>query len=141
MIKNRGTKPIICITTKELWQKALEAEEYTNSTIHSSLEEVGFIHCTSPDQTMDIISRFTDEKDVMLLFIDAGKVKPPVKFEPTASGRPGLFPHIYGPLNTDAIYKTVYAQKDSNGDFIAPPELKQLTRKNHEPNNKSSNIQ
>lgn len=117
-------KTIICITTKVLWQKALASEKYTNSTIHSSLEEVGFIHCTSPDQTMEIIPRFTDEKDVILLFIDNEKVKSPIKFEPTTSGRPGLFPHIYGPLNTSAVYKVVEVQKDTNGDFIAPQELR-----------------
>jgi len=121
-------KTIVCITTKELWQKAQESGEYTNSTIHSSLEEVGFIHCTSPHQTMEIIPRFSGEKDVMLLFVDVDKVKPPVKFEPTASGRPGLFPHIYGPLNVDTVYKTVNVQKDNSGNFIAPEELIQLTK-------------
>ena len=77
---------------------------------------------------MEIIPRFSGEKDVMLLFVDVDKVKPPVKFEPTASGRPGLFPHIYGPLNVDTVYKTVNVQKDNSGNFIAPEELIQLTK-------------
>lgn len=116
-------KIIICITTQSIWQKAVKSGEYSNFTINSSLDEVGFIHATMPNQTMEIIPRFINKKDVMLLFIDVDKVKYPVKFEPASSGRPGLFPHIYGLLNTDAVYKTVNVEKDSNGNFIAPQEL------------------
>lgn len=117
---------IICITTKLIWQKALQSGEYTKSTINSSLEEVGFIHATKPNQTMDIIERFKAQKDVVLLFIDVGKVKSPVKFEPASSGRAGLFPHIYGPLNSSAVYKTVAVKKDEHRRFIAPTELEQV---------------
>jgi uncharacterized protein (DUF952 family) len=116
-------KTIICITTKAIWQDALKSGEYTRSTITSSLEEVGFIHATMPDQTMAVIPRFADEKEVILLFIDAQKVKSPVKFEAASSGREGLFPHIYGLLNTDAVYATAYVDKNADGNFIVPRAL------------------
>jgi uncharacterized protein (DUF952 family) len=90
------------------------------------LEEVGFIHATMPDQTMTVIPRFTDTKDVILLFIDADKVKAPLKFEPARSGRTGLFPHIYGTLNTNAVYATAAVEKNSAGDFVTPAELLNL---------------
>jgi uncharacterized protein (DUF952 family) len=116
-------KTIICITTRAIWDDSLKAGEYTHSTITSSLKEVGFIHATSPDQTMDVIPRFADQKDVMLLFIDVQKVTPPVRFEAARSGREGLFPHIYGPLNTDAVYATANVDKNDTGNFIAPATL------------------
>jgi uncharacterized protein (DUF952 family) len=119
-------RTIICITTKSLWEEALQSGEYKNSTITSSLEEVGFIHATMPDQTMAVIPRFTGTKDVILLFIDADKVKVPLKFEPARSGRAGLFPHIYGPLNVDAVYETAAVEKNSIGDFVAPGGLLNL---------------
>ena len=116
-------KTIICITTRAIWDESLKSGEYTHSTITSTLGEVGFIHATSPGQTMDVILRFTDQKDVILLFIDAEKVKSSVKFEAARSGREGLFPHIYGPLNVDAVYKTVAVKKNVAGNFIAPEAL------------------
>ena len=117
---------IVCITTKPLWEAALQSGEYKNSTVTDSLEEAGFIHATSPNQTMDIITRFADRQDIVLLLIDVGKLKAPLKFEPTRSERAGLFPHIYGPLNTDAVYATVPVNKNDTGDFVAPAALLKL---------------
>jgi uncharacterized protein (DUF952 family) len=119
---------IICITTRAIWDDALKSGEYTHSTITSSLDEVGFIHATTPDQTMDVIPRFTNQKDVTLLLIDAEKVKSPVKFEAARSGREGLFPHIYGPLNINAVYSTVRVDKDAEGNFITPAALLAASR-------------
>ena len=116
-------KTIICITTRAIWDAALKSDEYTHSTITSSLNEVGFIHATAPDQTMDVIARFTDQKDVILLFIDAERVQSPVKFEAARSGREGLFPHIYGPLNVDAVYSIANVERNAEDKFIAPAAL------------------
>ena len=117
-------KTIICITTRPIWEAALKSGEYAHSTITSSLQDVGFIHATTPDQTMGVIPRFANQKDVILLFIDERKVKTPVKFESARSGREGLFPHIYGPLNTDAVL----ADKDDNGNFIVPEALVEVAK-------------
>lgn len=118
-------KTIICITTQTIWEAALKSHEYIHSTITSSLKDVGFIHATTPEQTMNIIPRFSNQEEVILLLINMGKIKSPVKFEAAHSGREGLFPHIYGPLNTDAIYATVRVDKD--GNFIKPESLIKLT--------------
>lgn len=111
------------ITTPNVWEKAARNGKFTQSTINSTLDEIGYIHCTSPDQTMEIAQRFTDMDNLVMLLIDANKVKSPLKFEPAPSGRPGLFPHIYGPLNTDAVYATLKLVKNKQNKFITPPEL------------------
>ena len=55
-------KIIVCITTKKIWENSKKEGKYTHSTITSTLDEVGFIHATNPNQTMDIIQRFADQK-------------------------------------------------------------------------------
>ena len=116
-------KTIITISRTDYWQAASTSGQYSQSTLTSTLEEIGYIHCTSPSQTMDIVQRFSDVDDVMLLLIDENKVKNPVRYEPAPSGRPGLFPHIYGSLYTDAVYETIALEKNDSGEFIAPERL------------------
>jgi uncharacterized protein (DUF952 family) len=117
-------KTIVLITDNDIWHKALTAGEYAQSTLDSTLAEVGFIHCSFPDQTIEIVNRkFADRDNLSLLLVDVDKVKVPVKFEGALSGRAGIFAHIYGPLNTDAVYTVAPLQKNDQGIFISPPEL------------------
>ncbi|MBI1862567.1 DUF952 domain-containing protein [Candidatus Microgenomates bacterium] len=117
-------KTIVVVATWQQWVKAKRARLYLHSTIDKRLQEVGFIHCTFPHQTMEIVSRRNDkQEDLVLLLIDPDKVKAEVKYEPAFSGRPGTFPHIYGPLNTDAVYKVVELRKDATGMYVQPADL------------------
>jgi uncharacterized protein (DUF952 family) len=121
-------KIIVIISTADLWAQAQKQGTYTKSTIDSDVSDVGFIHCTSPDQTIATANRhFNDKDDIVLLLIDADKVTVPVKFESAVSGRPGLFPHIYGPLNTDAVFRALPLAKDRTGQFIEPEGLQTHT--------------
>jgi uncharacterized protein (DUF952 family) len=114
-------KVIIAITNKSIWEQAQKDGAYTQSTLDSTLAQVGFIHCSFPDQTLDIVRRhFADRDDVVLLCIDEDKVKSPIKHEGALSGRAGTFPHIYGPLNVDAVYAVVPLQKNEAGEFLEP---------------------
>lgn len=115
---------IVAITNQSFWNDSQKAGKYTQSTIESTLDEVGFIHCTNPDQAVMIANRhFTKYDDLILLLIDVDKVESEVKFEASLSGRGGLYPHIYGSLNLDAVYDVVKLPKQEDGQFTAPPEL------------------
>lgn len=115
---------IIIISNQALWDEAQNTGRYTQSTIDSSLEEVGFIHCTNPEQTIMIANRhFTKYDNLILLLIDLDKVTADVKFEESLSGRAGIYPHIYGALNTNAVYKVISLPKGVDGQFTAPEEL------------------
>ena len=116
-------KTIVVIAQRSIWELALKFGQYKQSTITSKLEDVGFIHCTSPSQTLDIAQRFVDYDDVVLLLINTDKVTAPLKYEAALSGRSGKFPHIYGPLNVDAVFDVVSLTKDIEGTFTAPIEL------------------
>lgn len=125
-MKNAGT--IVIITQPHLWEKALKLGKYSQSTIDSSLSEVGFIHCSFPSQTMEIANRrFADKDKLILLLINKKKVIAPIKFEGALSGRTGTFPHIYGPLNVDAVYSTIPLEKKENV-FVEPDDLKKLIK-------------
>ncbi len=122
-----NVKTIVIISSKTVWEQAQQVGEYTQSTLTSTLEDVGFIHCSFPNQTMEIANRrYAHVTDALLLFVGVVKVKPSIKYEAALSGREGTFPHVYGPLNVGAVYATVPLERDSDGVFIAPAQLKAL---------------
>lgn len=94
-----------------------------------SYEADGFIHCTKePEVMLQIANRFykTLPGTLFVLVIDAEKVSAPVKWEAPAHpdgspAQPGerLFPHIYGPLNRDAIVAVRTASRDKDGTFLS----------------------
>ncbi len=95
----------------------------------SAYDKDGFIHCTKePEVMLQIANRFYKDLagEVWVLVIDADKVTAPVRWEAPAHpdgspAQPGerLFPHIYGPLNRDAIVDVHPAQRDPDGNFSA----------------------
>lgn len=118
-------KHIIITTTDELWAQAQTAGEYRQSTISEPLTKVGFIHATLPGQTMDMIQRhFPERDDILLLVVDASKVASVIKVEAPLSGRAGEYPHVYGPLNLDAVIDVVRLAKDQSGAFKTPEALR-----------------
>jgi uncharacterized protein (DUF952 family) len=87
-----------------------------------TIEEVGFIHASPADQLTRVANKYyLDQKDVRLLHIDPKLVHPEIRWE-AATG--GLYPHIYGPLNLDAVVRITRVFKDSDGKIrIDPKEL------------------
>lgn len=75
----------------------------------------GFIHCTGDPETVLAVANdyfSAVEEPVLVLIIETAKVIAEVRFEPPAPVEGGgtshleqaqLFPHIYGPLNMDAV--------------------------------------
>ena len=83
------------------WAKAQEIGQYH----HPSIEQEGFIHCSYPRQIAESLNKhFPKNEKLVLLEIDAQKLKSELKIELAAS-RGEDFPHIYGPLNVDAVSK------------------------------------
>ena len=91
-------------------------------------EADGFIHCTrEPDMLLRIANSFYKDRpgDFVVLLIDERKVAAPVKYEPPApvGGRVAdtagtiLFPHIYGPLNPDAVVDVIRVLRAADGRF------------------------
>ena len=87
------------ITTREAWTKASE----TGSYVTASLKDEGFIHCSEMSQVEDVKARFyVGIQDLVLLTIDTEKLTSQLIFEWSPSVQ-DTFPHIYGPINLDAV--------------------------------------
>lgn len=104
-----GDDPIFHLALPEDWAAAFAAGEYTTSTRGRSLDEIGFIHCSTSNQIEDTANRFYgDLTQLVLLTIDARLVPSPIVFEPPNPGTDVLFPHLYGPLPIAAVNRTTF---------------------------------
>ena len=95
---------IFHLATEEAWVQAIAAGAYTVSTLGLDLADVGFIHCSQAEQVAGVHERFYGAvtEPLVLLSIDTDLLTSPWQLDPV-EGEPLPFPHIYGPLNIDAV--------------------------------------
>lgn len=88
-----------------------------------SLDTEGFIHCSTIEQVLiPANERFAGRTDLVLLVIDPERVEARIVFEDCyESGHE--FPHIYGPLPTDAVTQVLPFPPSDDGTFALPEEL------------------
>ena len=101
-----------------VWQRQAPDQAYRGDTLASE----GFIHCTGePERLVHVANRFyrTMPEDFVILCIEPSQVQAEIKWE-RADGHD--FPHIYGPLNLDAVIRVVKFPRDVTGQFL-PPDL------------------
>lgn len=85
------------------------AEFDTQLYRHPSLDAEGFIHCSFAQQLDAVIDRYyKNEREVVVLEIDSERLMSRVINEPSTASE--IYPHIYGPINRDAI-KTITRRK------------------------------
>lgn len=95
------------------WEAAHAAGEYRAP----SLAAEGFIHCCGDEAQMLAVAnaRFAGEETVLVLEVETNSLLSPVKYEASRSG--DIYPHIYGPLNLDAVRRVRRLLPDSRGRF------------------------
>ena len=85
------------------WEQARRDGQYTMSTRGRTLAEEGFIHASTAEQVPLVAGAYyRDAPDLVLLVIDTERVRPELRYE-QVPGQPDPYPHIYGPLNLDAV--------------------------------------
>ena len=101
------------LTTRAEW----EASGPSKRLSAPSLAEEGFIHCSgSEEQLLAVAQRLYSGRDDMLaLGLDTDKLTNTVKREPSRSGE--IYPHIYGVINTDAVYVVRSLLLGEGGEF------------------------
>ncbi len=102
------------ITQRSDWQKALEEGAYRADTLPSQ----GFIHCSTRAQVIVVANRmYRGQHSLVLLEIDSRRVQPEIRFE-NLEGGVELYPHIYGPLNLEAVQKVIEFEPGLDGFFV-----------------------
>lgn len=107
-------------TPKEYYESLDPNEPY----LPEAFAQDGFIHCTDGREAVSIILTINYRKQPgpwVVLYIDQDKVQPPVRYEDPA----GIYPHIYGGLNRDAIIAVCEIGRSPEGVFHMPPLLEQ----------------
>jgi len=88
----------------------------------------GFIHCSTVSQVLPVAENFYKGRHgLVLLVIEPRLLSSHLKWEPPSGGTPppgvpkgDMFPHIYGPINLDAVVSVVELEEDSQGKFKMP---------------------
>ena len=111
------------ITTRAAWQQAQTEGIYRMA----SLLEQGFIHFSTRDQVVPVANAvFRGQSDLVLLRVDTEKLDAPLKYELPDSAMPHVtapderFPHLYGPLNLNAVLVVIDLLPDHDGRFGLP---------------------
>ncbi len=98
-VMQKRLKWIIHITRRKLWNEAKRKGIY----VSESLDSDGFIHCSDINQVTKVAnSLFKGQRDLVLLYINEDKVDAEIKYEDLYNAGED-YPHIYGPINIDAI--------------------------------------
>ncbi len=105
------------LTTRAEWESARVAGFY----LAASFEEDGFIHCSTAEQLLPVANAFyRDLEEPVVLRIEAHRLAAPLRWEapePNAHFEGGQFPHVYGPINLDAVTGVTDLERDSDGKF------------------------
>jgi uncharacterized protein (DUF952 family) len=96
---------LLHIAERTHWESARDAGvSYTMSTLGRTLDDEGFIHCSSDMAQLEgVLGRFytgVRPEDLALLVIDVSRLEAPVRYEPAGDE---LFPHVYGPIPVSAV--------------------------------------
>ncbi len=107
---------ILHLTTRYEWDRAVANGEYRAA----SLATEGFIHASTAAQVAGSANRyFRGRTGVVVLRIDPTRVEVPVLWEmSTHSATP--FPHLFGPLNLEAVVGVIPLEPDVDGGFSWP---------------------
>ena len=78
-------------------------------------EKDGFIHSSEQYQLEPVADyNFRGRDDLVLLELMPTKLEPETRYE---QGGKEKYPHIYGPINKDAVNRAIEVRSDSDGSF------------------------
>lgn len=97
----------------EVWAAQRSGPTY----LPEAYEHDGFIHLTIGDQhVIEVGNRFytQDPRAYSVLVLDKDRLTSPVQFDDDS----GLYPHVYGPLNVDAVVAAHPINRAADGTFV-----------------------
>ncbi|MEV6663212.1 DUF952 domain-containing protein [Streptomyces nigra] len=97
---------ILHLTERSLWEAARERGAYEISTRGRTLQEEGFIHCSTraqlPKVAAFLYGTYDGPDDLVVLVVDPERLDVPLRYEAVEPGGEE-FPHVYGPLPVGAV--------------------------------------
>ena len=118
----RSRQLITHIAERSEWETATRRGEYRPA----SLAEEGFVHASTAYQTLMPANLFhRGRSGLVLLAIDQTRLRSEIRWEepqPTVEA----FPHIYGPLNIDAVVAVEPFDAGPDGSFEVPLPIREL---------------
>lgn len=107
---------ILHITTREDWESAQALGDYRLDTLMAE----GFIHCSTPDQVLGPANElYRGREDLILLVIEPSLLAAELVYEDCYEAGQA-FPHIYGPLNLNAVTRVIPFPPLLDGTFDLP---------------------
>ena len=110
----KSSEIIFHICLRKDWGTAQESGSY----LTDSLESEGFIHCSKADQVAGVANFiFKGMEDLVLLHIAVDKILAELRWEGVENE---IYPHIYGPINLDAVNMAEKFPPGVDGVFTYP---------------------
>lgn len=115
-------EPIIYTMVRdEDWREARAAGQYRGSAEDA---RDGFLHFSTAAQLRASAAKHrAGQPDLWLVAADAAALGPALRWEPSGGGRPGLFPHLYGPLPLAALRWSMPLPLGADGLHRFPEEI------------------
>jgi uncharacterized protein (DUF952 family) len=121
---------ILHIVRKTEWEAAQRDGVYRPP----SLEKEGFIHFSQSQQVLMVANAFyAGQSDLVIVEVDSDLLRASLRWEPpdgpplslnqTEASAQRRFPHLYGPLNLDAVVAVHEFPLETDNHFILPPGL------------------
>jgi uncharacterized protein (DUF952 family) len=101
------------LTPRELWDAQRNNAEY----LPEPFEREGFIHCTDGEENVVAVGNryYTDDsREMVCLVIDSDAVDADIHYDDPQR----IYPHIYGPLNTNAVRAVRAVERGPDGSFV-----------------------
>lgn len=98
----------------EVWARQQDAATYTPE----AYAQDGFIHCTDGlDNLLNVRNMFYtgDSRDFCVLVLKTDAITSEIRYEDPEH----VFPHIYGPLNTNAVVGFLRVIRGEDGAFLS----------------------
>ena len=116
---------ILHIVARSDWDSALARGIYAPP----SLGAEGFIHCSTRAQILSTANRFyRGRTGIVILCIDESRLAAAPQYESSDSAlgeaSAHLFPHLYAPLNLDAVVQVIDFPCGADGTFEMPAALR-----------------
>lgn len=108
---------IFHITSASLWEQGV------GSHCGDTLDSEGFIHCSTAAQVVPVANAlFRGRRDLVLLRISTDRLTAEVRYE-SLEGGSERFPHVYGPIEREAVASVEPLRPGPDGAFLPTPSL------------------